>query len=187
MLKLIKNNSYFISILLITIFCFFFTEIFQWERLAIENREIWRIMSGTFSHNNLNHLVINLLSFICVYFYYSVNHSNKEFYLITFVLSLIGGISLLSTNYSIYVGMSGLIYGLIGYLSTSDIFTKYRNTSIIILLLISMKIFSESIWGADNYIAELINSDIAIESHRFFFFIGIGLAILITPISKKTL
>ncbi len=81
---------------------------------AIQNGQIWRLLSGTFLHAGLIHLLVNIYS-LCVIGMQLENFIGKKKFLTIYLVSAISG-SLMSSLFStsISVGASGAIFGLLG-------------------------------------------------------------------------
>lgn len=186
MSNFIKKHWFYLFLVNIIVISFFFKESLEWNRELILEGQVWRIITSNFSHFNLNHLLMNFAAFSGIYYFYYNGFENKTFLIFSFLISIIGGFLLFYTNYTIYNGMSALIHGLLGYLAISDIFKGNKGYGFLILIGISLKLTKEQIYGADKYITELVASNVAIESHLIYFFVGISLALIHFLINKKT-
>ena len=83
------------------------------SRTAIRNKEIWRLLTGTFLHTGLLHLLVNVYS-LCVIGVQLENFVGKKKFLGIYLISAISG-SLMSSlfNSGISVGASGAILSLV--------------------------------------------------------------------------
>ena len=81
---------------------------------AIKSGEIWRLLTGTFLHAGLIHLLVNIYS-LCIIGVQLENFVGKKKFLVIYLVSAISG-SLMSSLFttSISVGASGAIFGLLG-------------------------------------------------------------------------
>ena len=81
---------------------------------AIQSGQIWRLLSGTFLHAGLIHLLVNIYS-LCIIGMQLENFVGKKKFLTIYLISAISG-SLMSSIFSttISVGASGAIFGLLG-------------------------------------------------------------------------
>ncbi len=81
---------------------------------AIKNGELWRLITGTFLHAGLVHLLVNIYS-LCIIGVQLENFVGKTKFLAIYLVSAISG-SLMSSlfNMGISVGASGAIFGLLG-------------------------------------------------------------------------
>ena len=81
---------------------------------AIQEGEIWRLLTGTLLHAGLIHLFVNMYS-LCIIGSQLENFIGKKKFLFVYIISAISG-SLMSSIFSttISVGASGAIFGLLG-------------------------------------------------------------------------
>ena len=81
---------------------------------AIQNGQIWRLLTGTFLHAGLIHLLVNIYS-LCIIGMQLENFIGKKKFLTIYLVSAISG-SLMSSLFStgVSVGASGAIFGLLG-------------------------------------------------------------------------
>ena len=81
---------------------------------AIRNGELWRLLTGTFLHAGLIHLLVNLYS-LCIIGVQLENFVGKKKFIAIYLVSAISG-SLMSSlfNTGISVGASGALFGLLG-------------------------------------------------------------------------
>lgn len=86
----------------------------KYDRLAIESGEIWRFLTGHFAHLSNSHLLLNMLGLGLTWLLVGRNYSVPEWLIITFssVLFQAAGFWILDPNMQWYVGMSGLLHGL---------------------------------------------------------------------------
>ncbi|MPW28646.1 rhombosortase [Agarivorans sp. B2Z047] len=178
--------KYFVSrfwFLLIVISCSWFflahTELMSWNKQLISQGEYWRIVSGNLSHNNLIHWLMNVATLVLVYFVFDDRLSNQHFMLISISLCLLGGGLLWFAKYDEYVGLSGLIHGLIAYAAMADLFTDKKRVGAIILTGLSAKLLMEQLYGGDPWVTDLIGIDVAIDAHLLFAVLGISFALLL--------
>lgn len=138
------------------------------ERTLINNGEWWRLISGNFVHNTLNHLYMNLLGLLLLGLLFHEHFTIKWFAVSTFFLSIIVGLGLYfyAPNLNMYVGFSGILYGLYLVAAINAIKHKDLITGIGILVIIIGKLFWDLLDPTLNdSSAELIGISIATESH----------------------
>jgi rhomboid family GlyGly-CTERM serine protease len=87
----------------------------RFDRTAVANGEYWRLVSGHFVHLGLSHLVLNAAGFLLIWYLVSPFFALRQWLLIT--LYVIAGIDLgfwlLEPSLQWYVGLSGLLHGLL--------------------------------------------------------------------------
>lgn len=86
----------------------------KYDRLAIESGELWRFLTGHFAHLSHSHLLLNMLGLALTWLLVGRNFSVPEWLLITFssIMFQAAGFWFLDPNMLWYVGMSGLLHGL---------------------------------------------------------------------------
>jgi rhomboid family GlyGly-CTERM serine protease len=120
----------------------------RYDRASIESGEVWRLLSGHFAHLGLTHLALNLAGLILVWALVGNRMSNTVWLAITsFVVAFISGCFwFLDENLIWYVGLSGLLHGLL--ISGACVgLTRWRAESIAILVLVFGKIAYEQFSG----------------------------------------
>ncbi|MEE9303753.1 MAG: rhombosortase [Thiotrichaceae bacterium] len=158
---------------------------FLFQRSAINNGQIWRIVSGNLVHTNTNHLLMNLagLGFICLLF--KDHLSVKLFYISLIITMLFVGLGLyfFSQNLIWYAGLSGSLYGL--YIIAASVALKNKDyiSSLPLLIAIPAKL----IWDSQHpeltqSSAELIGAPVATDAHIYGLIAGVlvslGFAVL---------
>lgn len=81
---------------------------------AIKSGQVWRLLTGTFLHAGIIHLLVNMYS-LCIIGTQLENFVGKKKFIVIYLISAISG-SLMSSIFSttISVGASGAIFGLLG-------------------------------------------------------------------------
>jgi rhomboid family GlyGly-CTERM serine protease len=180
MLKYFVGRFWF---LFVVITCSWFllahTELMSWNKQLIAEGEYWRIVSGNFSHNNLIHWLMNIATLVLVYFVFDDRLSNKHFMLLSTSLCITGGGLLWFVRYDEYVGLSGLIHGLIAYAAMVDLLTDKKRVGSIVLAGLSAKLLMEQLYGGDPWVTDLIGINVAIDAHLLFAVLGISFALLL--------
>ena len=92
-----------------------FRELLKYDRIAIDGGEFWRLLSGHFAHLNPTHLLLNLAGLVLVWLLTGRLFRTAEWLAVTavtiFVIDL--GFWFLDPNMLWYVGLSGLLHGLL--------------------------------------------------------------------------
>ena len=134
----------------------------SYQRNAIINGAIWRMITGQLTHVNWSHLLMNLSALALIVIINSNTKLTINWWRITFICLWSVGLGLLIFNPEVlwYVGLSGLIHGWF----TAGIIILFRTSPskiIYILLLLLIKLVYEKLQNPANYI---IGSDIIIIS-----------------------
>ena len=87
----------------------------RFDRAAIMNGEYWRLVSGHLVHLSLSHLILNAAGFLLIWFLISA-YFDPRLWLVITVFVIIGidlGFWYLEPDLQWYVGLSGLLHGLL--------------------------------------------------------------------------
>lgn len=140
-------------ILFLSIVTFSFPEassFFIFDRTAILNGEIWRLLTGHLVHFNRTHIVYNFMAFGLVGWMIESNKHRHYFLFLTFIaLSISLTLLLVKTGMTYYGGLSGLASGWLVYLALLGLQdTKpWRILCWSVLFILPIKIFFERITG----------------------------------------
>ncbi|KEY91231.1 hypothetical protein CF67_03051 [Candidatus Photodesmus blepharus] len=154
---------------------------FVWNRHSIISGEWWRILTGSFTHANFIHLCMNLVGlwFIANIF----RPSPRLLILLIIFLATLIGVGLFFTDITNYSGLSGVLYGVFGYLLFQKSFLPFKISAFLVLGLFC-KIVWEHTLGDPGLASSFIDARIAIESHLFGL-IGSFVLILVKYFRKK--
>ena len=161
-----------VIITFISISCFFFESslfnLFGYYHSKIANGEYWRLFTGQFFHANDNHLIMNLLGLWCLWLlhgdYYRYQNYAQLFVIGSLTTAL--GMFFVSPQIEIYVGLSGILHGIIVWGALQDI--KHKHTMGYLLLLATIgKVGYEQTFGASEDVVKLIEMNVAVNAHLF--------------------
>ncbi|PQJ90160.1 rhombosortase [Aliivibrio sifiae] len=161
------------------------SDFFVWDRSLILQGEIWRLITGNFTHTNLPHLIMNSAALTVFCFIFKDILNPKKLWGLLFFISLMTGVLLLLSPIQSYVGLSGVLHGLFIWAAIEDIKQK-RNTGWLLLISIITKICWEQYFGASASTISLINAKVATEAHLIGAFSGgtLQLATRLITLSK---
>ncbi len=152
-------------------------KLFIWDLELIKSGEVWRLVTSSFTHTNIYHMLMNLGAlWFCLFAF------GKEKATLTFVLIcsfFVGFILCFIPFYNdmTYSGLSGLIHGLVVLLASN----LKRNLFVIVLIGTISKVVFEIIYGTSISTSVLINAHIAAETHV----IGVIVGVIFLLINKK--
>lgn len=161
------------------------SDFFVWDRRLILQGEIWRLITGNFTHTNLPHLVMNAAALTVFCFIFKDILNPKKLWGLLFFISLMTGLLLFLSPIQSYVGLSGVLHGLFVWAAIEDIKQK-RNTGWLLLIGVTAKICWEQYFGASASTISLINAKVATEAHLIGAFSGgtLQLATRLITLSK---
>jgi rhomboid family GlyGly-CTERM serine protease len=90
-------------------------ELFRYDRLAIADGAIWRLLSGHVVHLGLQHLALNLAGLALVWFLVGRRYGTKQWiYVVAISVVTTGaGFWWLDSDLRWYVGLSGVLHGML--------------------------------------------------------------------------
>ncbi len=120
----------------------------RWERTAIESGEAWRIISGHIVHMGWSHLAVNAAGLVLVWLLVGDRYTWRNWIVIT--VATVAGIGLgfwiLDPNLEWYVGLSGLLHGLLMAGIVAGLKTA-RKESLLIAVFVVAKLIYEQFVG----------------------------------------
>ncbi len=186
---IIKNKTfvYFLVILVTTLILQLpdLKSFLTLDRLAFEEGQYWRVLTGNIVHTNLVHWAMNLSALFLVFSIFKPKL--LEFEIIGSLLCLFVGFSVLYwTEIAIYSGLSGVIHGLFGYYTIKEILLKKADLiSLLMFILLIAKIVYEQNFGSSQQTTEMIGAMVAIDSHLYGAISGVVISLLTAFIKSK--
>lgn len=96
-----------------------FSALLELNREGVLSGQIWRIWSGHFVHTNIQHLLLNGMAAVCIYFLFFTSIKIREIIIVSLLGSALISFALLIAYPQIdwYNGLSGLLHALVTYYS----------------------------------------------------------------------
>lgn len=114
-------------------------EVLRYDRVWIGQGEFWRLFTGHFAHLSVSHLALNSAGLLLVWYLVGEAHGVREWLLI--IVSTLMTIDLafwfLSPALYWYVGMSGLLHGLLAAGIVARLRPLNGETAVLLLLLLA--------------------------------------------------
>jgi rhomboid family GlyGly-CTERM serine protease len=122
-------------------------ELLKYDRLAIIDGEYWRLLSGHFSHLGPEHLLLNLAGLVLVWLLVGRQYTTGQWLIVTaFSLAVITlGFCYLDPNLIWYVGLSGLLHGLLIAGAIRGIKTQPVESIIIVVAVVGKLVYEQLI------------------------------------------
>ncbi|NQZ42386.1 MAG: rhombosortase [Moritella sp.] len=181
-------NWFFLGLLCLIIYAISAENItvLDYNRESIINGEYWRLISGNFNHTNIYHLLLNLGALAVIgglhYRYY-----NSAAYTSLILLLSIGvgvGILWLSPSTHLYVGLSGILHGIIIVGAVIDVTKKYYSGYVLMIGTV-IKVINEQLFNSPVEISQLIEAKVLTEAHLYGLVTGLIIAPLYVYLNKK--
>lgn len=170
----IKKQGYaaYCMLLLLAVLLFVLPSSWQqllaYQRESLASGELWRLITGHLLHSNLYHLLLNGGGLLII----MLLHASYQRQLALLWQLLFTAIVISSLMYwrqpdiQQYVGLSGVLHGLLFFGALLDIKTA-KTGGVLLTLGILAKVTYEQYQGPDAELSQLINATVAIDAHWY--------------------
>ena len=151
----------------------------QYSRPDIEAGQWWRFISANVVHLNWRHFAMNAVALVAIYALYP-NVLNTKGWLIAFLLNSLTvtvGIWLFSPLIQWYVGLSGVLHGILAMLILIDYTSNKNKLNILLLLILVAKLIWEGVMGPIPGSETTAGGPVVVQAHLYGFFGGLLLAV----------
>ena len=157
--------------LIVTLIALIGSEANQWlrfDRAALLNGEVWRLISGHFAHLGWSHLTMNVFGFILIWVLFHNTASDARWILVLLLSSLGTSLLLLWLNPTLqwYVGLSGVLHAFFVFGCLNEI-NSGRKSSWILLTIIIMKLIWEQIAGPLPGSEQSTGGNVIVDAHLY--------------------
>lgn len=159
-------------------------DLLLYERSAINEGELWRLISAHFIHLSMEHLLINLIGFFILLFIARRYASWGEITALILITLPLISISLYAASPYVerYGGLSGLLYALVGWLGVTMLLNDKKSMGITLLIATGFKVAYEARYGSlTNYETFRVITDV----HLYGYGWGVALGALKSYYDKK--
>ncbi|WP_017219657.1 rhombosortase [Moritella dasanensis] len=181
-------NWFFIGLLCLVIYVVSADNItaFDYNRELIINGEYWRLISGNFNHTNIYHLLLNLSALAVMAGLHYRYYSSAAYVSLILCLSIGVGIGILwfSPSTHLYVGLSGVLHGIIIVGAILDITKRYYSGYLLIIGTI-IKVIHEQLFDSPIAMSQLIDAKVLTEAHLYGLVTGFVIAPAFVYLNKK--
>ncbi|MDZ7829975.1 MAG: rhombosortase [Halofilum sp. (in: g-proteobacteria)] len=154
----------------------------RYDRYAIGDGEVWRLVSGHFVHLGTAHLAVNVAGLALVALLVGRHLSLRAWGATLLVCCLVtaGGLLWLSPNVRWYVGLSGVLHGLlIAGAAHAARRGPERTFNAVVLAIVGAKLGWEQFVGALPGTSRLAGGSVIVDAHLFGAVGGLAVAVLL--------
>lgn len=146
----------------------------EYNRAAIADGQLWRLLSGHLLHSNSYHLLMNMAGLMVMMLIHGALAQRLALWWQYLIFSAVISVALwfFSPQIQLYVGLSGVLHGLLCFGAVLDIRQGYRS-GYLILVGVAAKIITEQYFGPDADLSAKIAAEVAIDAHLYGAIAGI--------------
>lgn len=158
-----------------------------YDRGMVVGGQYWRLVTGHFLHTNLNHLLMNSAALVILWYLFGSYLSGRKTVGLLLLLCALCGVGLFVFNSDLYryVGLSGVLHGLMVWGSVEDI-RRGAHMGKLLLLGIAVKTTWEQLGGDTSATAAFIGADVAIDAHLWGAVAGLLIGLTTVLVTSAT-
>ena len=143
-------------------------ELLRYDRAAIGDGEYWRLLSGHFAHLGYSHLLLNLAGLLLVWLLVGRLYSTRRWILVAAIsiLAMDAGFWFLDAGMRWYVGLSGMLHGLLLAGAIREI-RSLPGESIVICVVVVAKLAYEQLAGPLPGSESAAGGAVVVNSHLY--------------------
>ncbi len=160
----------------------------EYQRQAISSGQWWRLLSAHLVHLNLTHLLMNSAALIVIWGLVSPATSNTRCWTIIAISMLGISLSLILWNPNLvwYVGLSGVLHGLVVAAIYSLLKQNHRIFAILLFSGLCLKLVTEQRYGSSMSVtASIIGGPVIVDAHFYGAIIGLIVVAVIGMIDRQ--
>ncbi len=160
---------------------------FRYEREAIGQGQLWRLLSGNLVHIDGWHLLSNLVGLWLVHWWVADSLSEVRWW-VTSVLCGLGvtaGLYLWHPDIAWYMGFSGALYGVF---AAGSVFMlpRHRYLALTGLVLVVMKLIADEVGFLDLGVSSISDVTVIHQAHNYGFAVGALVALVWSRFSGRS-
>lgn len=159
------------------------TAILRFDREALlHDGQVWRLFTGHLVHLGWSHTGLNIAGLVLIWILIGHRYDNRQWSAIIAALMLGISLGLLLFNPTLtwYVGLSGVLHGMLVAGAIADIRSGDK-TAWVLLILIAAKLIWEQITGALPGSEAAAGGNVIVDAHFYGGLVGLALGFLFKP------
>ena len=166
-LQRLQVHKLWLTLIALCFFLQFMQDTAAFDRGLIERGEVWRFLSGHFTHLNWSHFGLNMGGVIMLMVFFA-NYQSNAYWLgaIVFIALLSSAGLMLDMQLNRYVGFSGVLHGLF-IIGARFEMRRYKWSGVVLLVLIVAKLIWEQVYGAMPGSEEMTGGRVAVNAHLY--------------------
>jgi len=167
MLQRLQVHKLWLALIALCALMQFMQNTAAFDRSLIEQGEIWRLLSGHFTHLNWSHFGLNMAGVLMVMVFFA-NYQSSRYWLgaIVFIALLCSAGLMTDMQLDRYVGFSGVLHGLF-IMGARFEMRRYKLSGVVLLVLIVAKLIWEQVFGAMPGSEEMTGGRVAVNAHLY--------------------
>ncbi len=168
---LYKLRNYKLWLVLFLI-CFFIqllqlAPLLRFDRQLIEQWQLWRLVSGHFTHLSWSHFLLNMAGMSMVAIFFS-SYKSTQYWLqaLLFITLFCSAGMLLDNQFDRYVGLSGVLHGLFIIGGRWEM-RRYQLSGVVLIAVIVGKLIYEQMYGALPGSESMTGGKVATNAHLY--------------------
>ena len=159
-------------------------DLLQYERDAILDGELWRLVSAHLVHGTHLHWLLNSLGLILVWAIYPAyfRRPGSLVFVMLLAVCISAQLLVLSPEVTWYLGMSALLHGLFAAWSLLDVLSGRRLAALPLCLVVA-KVLYEQYAGASPGVVAAIGLPVLVDAHLYGVMAGVVLAVVMYPLA----
>ncbi len=144
------------------------TPALAYYQTSVQQGEVWRLFTAHFLHTNLTHLAMNLAALWIAFLLHKQYYAPKEYLSVFSITALgcLGMLSIFSPQIPHYVGLSGVLHGLLLYYGVKEALNKLMLGWLLAVGVIA-KVSYEQYKGPSTELASAIQANVIIDGHLY--------------------
>lgn len=140
----------------------------RFQRDAIAHGQLWRLLTCHMVHTGWLHLSLDVADLVLMWVLVGSVYSSRVWWLLIFVISLgiSGCLYLLNPALEWYVGLSGLLHGMLAAGALGQLKQRPVESSVIMIALVA-KLTWEQLYGSLDNILFVMKTPVSVDAHLY--------------------